>query len=257
MIKILVVDDEPGVCHTIEKAFSYIGFSVSTATTAAKAMLLFQKEKPKIVFLDLIIPDGDGAGLLRQMKAIDPGVIVIVVTAKKEEKIREEILSLGADEFIQKPFSRNYLRDVVVGKIHAVLDKGGHMQTPKILIADDEDQMRESLKHYIIPRFECSIEEAQDAQGALDKVRQTKPDIVFLDVKMPGLSGLEVIGQMKAFSPHSRIIVVSAWKSAEVVNKAISAGAQDYISKPVSLAALGDKLKDVLLSMGKLMVKNA
>ena len=147
MIKILVVDDEPGVCHTIAKAFSYIGFSVSTATTAGKAMQSFRKERPKIVFLDLIMPDGDGAGILRQMKAIDPGVIVIVVTAKREEKVRDELLSLGADEFIRKPFSRNYLRDVVLTKIHTVLDKGGHMQTPKILIAEDRKSTRLNSSH--------------------------------------------------------------------------------------------------------------
>jgi len=61
---------------------------------------------------------------------------------------------------------------------------------------------------------------------------------------------------MKEVSASSKIIVVSAWKSAEVVNKAIGLGAFDYVSKPVSLTVLGDKLKSVLLSIGKLVVKN-
>ncbi|MBF0570580.1 MAG: response regulator [Candidatus Omnitrophica bacterium] len=256
MIKLLAVDDEQGICEIIEKTFSYIGFSVSIATNAKKAMQLFQKEKPKIVFLDLIMPDKDGEDLLKEMKAIDPGVIVIVVTAKKDEKAREQVLKLGVDEYITKPFSRNYLRDVVVQKIHDVLDKGGHMKPPRVLVVDDEVELRKNIKEYIVPRFECLIDEAQNAIEALGKVQQLKPDVILLDVKMPGLSGLDVIEQMRQASPASRIIVVSAWRSAEVVNKAISLGAVDYIDKSASLAVMGEKLRAVLLSIGKLIIKN-
>ena len=256
MIKLLVVDDEQGICDIIEKTFSYIGFSVLTATTYKKAMHLFQKEKPKIVFLDLIMPDKNGEDILKEMKTIDPNVIVIVVTAKKDDKSRKDVLKLGADEYIVKPFSRNYLRDVVAQKIHGVLDKGGHMQTPNILIVDDEVELRKNIKEYISPRYVCTIDEAENAMEALNKVKHLKPDVVFLDVKMPGLSGLDVIEQMKQASPSSKIIVVSAWKSSEVGNKAISLGADDYISKPMSLAVLGEKLRVLLLSMGKLIVKN-
>lgn len=256
MIKLLVIDDEQGICEVIEKTFSYIGFSVFMATTAKKALQIFQKENPKIVFLDLMMPDRDGAAILRELRAIDPGVIVIVVTAKRDDNAKQEALKLGADEFITKPFSRNYLRDIVVQKIHRVLDRSGHMQIPKLLIADDEDELRRTLKEFIMPRFDCDIAEAKTAQEALDSVKQLQPDVVLLDVKMPGLSGLDVIAQMKTACAFSKIIVVSAWKSAEVVNKAISLGAYDYISKPISMTVLGDKLKGLFLSIGKLVVKN-
>jgi DNA-binding response OmpR family regulator len=256
MIKLLVIDDEQGICEVIEKTFSYIGFSVFMATTAKKALQIFQKENPKIVFLDLMMPDRDGADILKELRMLDPAVIVIVVTAKRDDSAKQEALKLGADEFITKPFSRNYLRDVVVQKMHRVLDRTGQMQIPKLLIADDESLLRVTLKEFITPRFNCDIAEAQTAQEALDKVKELKPDVVLLDVKMPGLSGLDVIAQMKEACADSKIIVVSAWQSAEVVNKAISLGAYDYISKPVSMTVLGDKLKGILLSIGKLVVKN-
>ncbi|MBF0504407.1 MAG: response regulator [Candidatus Omnitrophica bacterium] len=255
MIKLLVVDDEQGICEIIEKTFSYIGFRVFSASTAKKALQVFRKEKPKIIFLDLMMPDRDGIDILKELRTIDPSVIVIIVTAKKDDKARQEVLELGAEEFITKPFSRNYLRDVVVQKMHKVLDQGGHMQTPKLLIADDEAEFRATLKEFIAPRFNCDIEEAQSAEEALEKVKRLQPDVVLLDVKMPGLSGLDVIATMRQACVISKIIVVSAWQSAEVVNKAISLGACDYISKPVSMAVLGDKLKGILLSIGKLVVK--
>ena len=257
MIKLLVVDDESGVCDVIQKTFSYIGFSVFAATSARKAIDIFKKERPKIVFLDLIMPDIDGVDLLKQFKTIDPGVIVIVVTARDAAKAKADVMASGADEYIQKPFSHNYLRDVVVEKIKGVLDKSGQMQKPKILLVDDEAGLRQSIRVFIEPRFDCDILEAANGQEALDKVASYHPDIIFLDIKMPGVSGLDIIQNIKKLSPASRIVIVSAWTSSEVMNKAIVMGAEDYISKPLSLTVFGDKLKMALLSMGKLIVKKA
>lgn len=255
MIKILIVDDEPGVCDVIEKTFKFIGFSVFTATNANKAMNLFKKEKPRIIFLDILLEESDGFDLLKGFKQIDPGVIVIMVTALKDEETRNKALKFGADEFVTKPFSHNYLRDVVVQKIKDVLDKGGHMQKPSFLIVDDEKEARDNLKNFIEPRFVCDIEEAGDGKTAIEKVKKVQPDIILLDIKMPGISGIEVIVEIKKISPQSRIIVVSAWKSADAVNQAIKKGASDYIGKPISLSALGERLKVALISMGKLILK--
>ena len=255
MIKILVVDDEAGICDSIKQIFTYIGFSVFTATTAKKALSVFEKEKPKIIFLDIMMPDINGLDLLKQIKKADPASIVIMVTASQEEKDKEKALQLGASEFITKPFSRNYLRDVVVQKIKDVMDKGGHMQKPSILIVDDEKSIREGLRDFILPRYECNIDLAGTGEEAIEKVSNAQPDVIFLDVKMPGISGLEAIEKIKKISPHSKIIIISAWKSAEVVNKAIAMGATDYLGKPVSLATFAEKLQAVLMSIGKLIMK--
>ena len=255
MIKILVVDDEPGICDVIQKTFSFIGFSVFTATDTKKAGRLLKKEKPKIVFLDILMKGAEGLELLKEIKQEDPSVIVIMVTAMKDEATRAKAMEFGADEFITKPFSHNYLRDVVVQKIKDVLDKGGHMQKPRILIVDDEKEARDILKSFIENRFVCDLEEAVDGKAAIEKARKNQPDIVFLDIKMPGISGIETIAEIKKISPQSRIMVISAWKSMDVVNQAIQMGASDYIGKPVSLSALSEKLRTLLISRGKLILK--
>ena len=230
---------------------------VPSATKAEKAIKILKKEKPKIVFLDMLMPDVKGFNLLREMKMIDPGIIVIMVTAKGDDQTQKEALENGADEFVKKPFSHNYLRDIVVDKIKDVLDKGGYMQKPAILVVDDESQARENLKNFIEPRFICDIQEAEDGQTAIEKSKNLQPDIILLDVKMPGISGIEAIGKIKEVSPHSRIIVISAWSSSEVVSQAIRAGASDYIGKPISLITLSEKLRSALISIGKLIVKKS
>ncbi len=255
MIKILVIDDESGICDVIARTFTYIGFNVSTATSAARARVLFAREKPRIVFLDLLMGDVDGLDLLDEFKKADPDVIVIVVTAKSDHAVKAAALAHGADEFITKPFSRNYLRDVVAAKIRGVLDKGGDMTRPKILLVDDEEELRAGVRQYIALRFDADILEAGDVPAALARAHEIRPDVVFLDIKMPGMSGLDAIRTIKELCPSTRIVVVSAWKSAEVVSRAVSLGAEDYLDKPLSLLALGEKLKGILLSRGQLILK--
>ncbi len=123
MIKILAVDDEAGVCESISQTFSYIGFTVFTATTGKKALSVFKKEKPKIIFLDILMPDVDGLDLLKEFKELDPKVMVIMVTAKGDEAMRQKATALGADDYMTKPFSFDDLRIVATQKIKEISEQ--------------------------------------------------------------------------------------------------------------------------------------
>ncbi len=255
MIKILVVDDERTVCASIKKSFDYLGFTVFTATTAKKAIELFQKKAPKIIFLDVLMPDSDGLELLKQFKEADAQVIVIMVTAKGDEETRQKARDLGADEFMTKPFGTNDLRSVAMEKIGKLLDQGGHMQKPCLLIVDDEPKARENLRNFIVPRYECEVMEEAEGKGAVTEVKKIKPDIIFLDIRMPGMSGIDTIKEIKAISPDSRIIVISAWKSPDVAAKAMNAGAFTYLDKPIEFGVFKERFEAALVSLGKLIRK--
>lgn len=255
MIKILIVDDEQGICDSIKKPFSYIGFTVFTATTAGKALSIFEKNRPKIIFLDIVMPDIDGLELLKKFKQSDPGVIVIMVTARGDQETQKKAMELGADEYMTKPFSFDDLRVVAIQKIEKLLGKSGHMQKPHVLIVDDEEKARENLKNYISPRYDCDITEASDGESAIEKVKDVKPDIILLDIRMPGISGIEAISEIKRISPESRIIVISAWKSPDVATKAMGLGAFDYLDKPLDFKVFQERFESALVSIGKLIKK--
>jgi DNA-binding NtrC family response regulator len=256
MIKLLVVDDEQEICKSIKKPFEYLGFTVFTATTAEKALKTFETKKPKIIFLDIIMPDIDGLELLKKFKEADPGVIVIMVTARGDEETHKKAMELGADEFMTKPFGIDDLRGVAMQKIRNLLDKGGYMQKPQILIVDDEEQARANLKDYIEPRYECDILEASDGKSAIESVRKDKPDIILLDIRMPGISGIDAINEIKQINPDMRIIVISAWKSPDVATKAIGKGAFTYIDKPIDFKVFQERFESALVSIGRLVKKN-
>ena len=256
MIKMLVVDDEPGICDAIEQIFSYVGFSVLTATDSAKALSTFKKERPKIIFLDINMPKMNGLDLLKELKKIDPNCIVFMITALEDADLKKRAMELGASEFIQKPFSHNYLRDVAVGKIQNVLDQGGHMQKPRILVADDEEDVLEGMRKAISKTFEAEIELARSGEEAIQKSDNFRPDVVFLDIKMPGITGLEAIPEIKKKNPDVKIFVVSGWISMEVLNQAAGLGITDYITKPAGREVIIEKLKAALMSIGKLILKD-
>jgi len=126
------------------------------------------------------------------------------------------------------------------------------MPKPKILIVDDEEDIRVRLAKLISRRLGCDVEEAPDGTTALEKLKKDKFDLVVLDIKMPGLSDIDVIREALKFTPETKFLAVSAYDSHEVADAALSAGAEDFLSKPLTPEALELKIKDILIKSGKL-----
>ena len=117
MIKLLTVDDELDVCDFIKDFFTQRGYTVLVALNGKDGLALVQKEKPGIVFLDIMMADMNGLDVLKEVKAMDPSIKVIMVSVADDPVTRIRAKQLGADEFIRKPFSKRYLEDVVIQKI--------------------------------------------------------------------------------------------------------------------------------------------
>ena len=121
MIKILVVDDEPGICDMLKKTFSSIGFKVFSATSGPQALELAKKEKPKVVFLDVRMLGMSGLEVLEKIKEMDSQARVNIVTVLADEETKAEARKLGADEFITKPFVSEYLEEITMRQVNELL----------------------------------------------------------------------------------------------------------------------------------------
>jgi two-component system, OmpR family, phosphate regulon response regulator PhoB len=105
--RILVVDDEPDIVALVAYHLAKSGYRVSTAATGADALEIARQERPALLVLDLMLPGLSGFDVLEQLRA-DPDtqdVAVLMLTARKEEPDRIRGLSLGADDYLTKPFS--------------------------------------------------------------------------------------------------------------------------------------------------------
>jgi len=244
MIKLLAVDDEPGICDILKKTFSPIGFTVLTATNGEDALMLIEQEKPKIVFLDIRMLGLSGLEVLKEIKKKDRSIKVIMITVMDDEKTKREAKRLGADEFVTKPFLSENLEEIVMKMV-------GEIIKPRILVVDDEKDVVDSLSNLITKKFNGIAEKALSGSEALDKLKKDSFDLVLMDIKMPGLSGIDVIKQAVKFTPQTKFVAISAYDSKEVADEALKAGAIDFIPKPTSIEALGLKIRQILSQIGK------
>jgi two-component system nitrogen regulation response regulator NtrX len=104
----------------------------------------------------------------------------------------------------------------------------------QILVVDDEERIRQSL-HGVLKDEGYEVLEAKDGVQALKQVEGDPPDLVLLDIWMPGMDGIETLERMKAQIPHLPVIMISGHANIEVAVKATKLGAYDFIEKPLSL----------------------
>ncbi len=113
-----------------------------------------------------------------------------------------------------------------------------------ILIVDDELSVREALKMILKPI--CQVLTAADGKEALEVIRKGKIDLVTLDLKMPGLSGIEVLRKIKESHPDIEVLIVTAYSSAQTSKEANQYGADQIIPKPFSAPELIETVNKTL-----------
>ena len=106
------------------------------------------------------------------------------------------------------------------------------MAQPRVLVADDDDKIRELLELYLTKEG-FAVEQAADGAEAILKAQQLKPDLIVLDIMMPVLDGMEVCRQVRKFS-QVPVIMLTARVQASDREMGMAAGADDYLMKPFS-----------------------
>jgi len=125
---VLVVDDEVNIAELIGMALRYEGFDVSVAHTGTKAVSSAKSVGPDAVVLDMMLPDFDGLEVLRRMRATDPDLPVVFLTARDAVEDRIAGITAGGDDYVTKPFSL----EEVVARIRGLVRRRG-----AALLADD------------------------------------------------------------------------------------------------------------------------
>jgi DNA-binding response OmpR family regulator len=263
MIKILVIDDDKAICkHLVKFLSEQLGHKATCLTNPLEAVAVIEKEAPHIVLLDVFMKEMNGLDLLRQIKqkyGNTVKVIMITVAGDTDElKARE----FGADDFIRKPFDREYLRGVVMVKLQEVLGFKRKEELPKkdiplVLIVDDETETVEEIEFFLKRVIECTIDTASDGKKASELMQKNDYDLVFLDIKMPGFSGFDVMKNVKAIKPLPDILVITGYVDGDVGEQVKKEGAIGYIPKPIYLENFKKQIKNILSKKKKYFEKGS
>ena len=250
---ILCVDDDVDVLDLLKEYFTEQGFVVLTATNGVEAFLQVKRWQPKAVILDLFMPRLGGIGALGRIKALNPDVVVILVSGMGNalELVTEAGLSVAGA--FTKPLNLTQLsetlaRSGVVAPATLVAAAAGDQAQVKrpvrarVLVVDDELEFRKVLAEYLEDRG-FDVIEAQDGEEALLRVPDFHPHIVLMDVMMAGMGGVEALKRIKTAAPETCVIMVTAVEDIDSARGALALGASDYVTKPFSFQYLDSVLE--------------
>ena len=140
-VRVLVVDDEPSLAELMASVLRYEGWAVRTAASGASAVRAARQFKPDAVILDVMLPDFDGLEVLKRLRAEQPSVCVLFLTARDAVEDRVAGITAGGDDYVTKPFSL----EEVLARLRGMLRRAGAQRARSgtdLVVADltmDED----------------------------------------------------------------------------------------------------------------------
>lgn len=199
--KILLVDDEKDILNHIKQELLREGFyRVLTARTTQEAKTLFMAEKPQLLVLDIMLPDGDGYEIL-QFARRHADVPVIFLTAKDEDVDKLVGLGLGADDYITKPF----LMKELIYRISAILRRAYQFDHQKDFSFQLGEVEIDFSQNFIIKDSQ-SIGMTATERAILKKLYENKNRVVTKDAIAQTIWGEEMDGNEQSLIMHIRRI---------------------------------------------------
>jgi CheY-like chemotaxis protein len=238
-LQVLIVDDDPETLELLAKTLMNEGYTPLTAGDATQALRLLKISRVDAIVLDLLLPVRNGFEVLRDIRANPKlnSLPVLVITAK--DLSERELVALTAQraEVIAK--GAGWRQELLRGLRR--LRRPG--KAKRVLVADDNPAGRELVRESL-SGLASSIIEAVDGREALKKIRAMLPDLVLLDIQMPEMDGYAVLREIRSdpLLEGIRVVALTALAMYGDRERALEAGFDDYLTKPVTVASLKAQL---------------
>jgi len=159
----------------------------------------------------------------------------VLMLGRLEEELKEIAGSVDGVRAVETRVGRDFYQTDIYRKVD--------FETPsRVLLVDDEREFVQTLSERLEMR-DVGSAVAYDGESALQMVEQDEPDVMILDLKMPGIDGIEVLRRVKETNPHVEVIILTGHGSDEDCRKCMELGAFAYLQKPVDIDALSDVLR--------------
>jgi DNA-binding response OmpR family regulator len=263
MATILIANADLRFSEVLRSVLTTYHHEVLVARTGEEAITLFDTVKPALVLLDLALLGKPGIEVLAQIRARSPHLPVLILTGEVSVQIENRAREMGVTDVLRKRLKMDVIMQAVnqiflqaeapsQAPTQAVSAIAHHGRPATILIVDDEPEIGEMVGEFL-GRRGYRTKAAYSGEEALAKVKQEPPDLVLLDIYMPGMSGVEVLRQITdpAFpvQPAPGVIMLTASQDEPLLKQALDLGAFDVLLKPVNLDQI-ELAVTVKLAMG-------
>jgi DNA-binding response OmpR family regulator len=236
--KILIIEDERVLTEVMKSKLENDGYSVKVANDGQEGYAKIKSWKPDLVLLDLVMPKMNGYDVLEKLSNEGDLTPIIVISNSGDLTEIEKSKKLGAVDCLVKA---NFNPDEVLNKICYYLKqcKIKHVETTdvlkaKILLVEDEPYLREICSKKLIKEG-YDVMEVSDGAEVYEKVLKYRPDLILLDMVLPGVSGFEIIELIRKTDDknirNTIIVSLSNLGQKEEIDRAIKLGANDYLIK--------------------------
>lgn len=238
-MRILVVEDDHDIAELISRHLTASGYTVSVAGRAREAIEQARTQRPDLITLDIYLPDADGFELLQALKT-DPATATIPIVIVSVLPDEQTGFRLGAVDYLTKPIEPHRL----VSSINRVLRGPG-----KVLVVDDDRDTRDLLQAALETRG-FNVVLTASGKRALFLARQEDPDLILLDLKLPGMDGYEVLQRLKSSRDTADIpvmVITGSLTDEEVKQqRVLSLGASRFLTKPFAVDDLVTEIGQVM-----------
>jgi DNA-binding response OmpR family regulator len=245
---VLIVEDSLTVRMDLAEAFASAGFEPIPCGTVHEAREAFSSRRIDLVVLDIVLPDGDGIDLLRELRAGGSSATAPVLLLSSEAEVKDRIRGLrtGADEFVGKPYDRTY----VIAKARELLSarsRPGPAEGPRVLVIDDSPTFTEELRAALVGAGYLVVSALTGEEG-LRLAVATRPAAILVDSVLPGIDGTTVVRKLRLDAALRRtpclVLTASERPGSEV--RALDAGADGYVRKEEEMGVILARVASLL-----------
>ena len=245
--RILIVDDEPDFTQALEAALKDKSYSVATASERRQAEDMVRSHEPELIVLGAIMPRGDAFLFhqwLKQSLGFSNLPIIIVNASPEKNHIkgwrREEGMQCDAEDFLSRPVEPKML----VPRIEKLLDRV--TKKIRVLVVDDHAVVRDGIRAVLALQSDMQVVgEAIDGKDAVDKTIKLLPDVVLMDIVMPGMNGLEATKEICRQFQQAKVLMLTQYDDEENVRASQEIGALGFIPKTVVSSQLLNGIRSV------------
>ncbi|HUP60523.1 MAG TPA: response regulator [Thermoanaerobaculia bacterium] len=207
--RVLVVEDDANAYDLIAAALGSAGYLSVRARHGDEALKLARESRPIAVTLDLVLPGVDGWEVLKRLKADDETRTIPVVIISMIDN-RDLGLALGADDYFVKPVDRDRLLE----RLRTITSRSDNGSKPRLLIIDDDAAVHALLDEEL-SALGYAVACAYSGEDGLRVALESTPDVIILDLMMPGMTGFDVAGSLKD-DPRTANIPILVLTSKEI-----------------------------------------
>ena len=218
---------------------------VTTVSSGEGALEQLKHERPAVLLVDAALGDMSGWQLAERIRAFDTHLPIILLTNPEEASKAPPV-----NGTIQAMLSQDGEDETLIDAVNQWLNNPPPRRQEQwpgvILIVDDELKIRQVLQGFLeLHGFKTLA--AGSGEEALEICQRSNPTIVLLDINLPGLNGLQTLEALKELKPSLPVIMITALEEEDVLQEALTRGANDYILKPFNLEYLETTLLTKIL----------